>query len=302
MVAKASGIERYIASGVWCLGRTYYQLGDHRPSYNHLLEAYRLFNTLPSGDLESQRLGGRCGIDLVQAARVTLQDKADAVSLARDVEEKCSNLSDDLVHGRSLVFLGTALNKAQQREEALVHLNRAKDILTVTGNNAHLATACQVISRVHYREKRLLEALDAIQEAWAHIELSANPKEQATISLEFGTILFSADRDNEAWKHIEIALLKASHIGNRLTIARALEYMGYGYLRRCDYQNAYGAYEAAAERYVGTIDAYVEKTCKENMSRIQQKQRNPDAVVGFYRPGYDVDKSLFNPCSSSICE
>jgi predicted TPR repeat methyltransferase len=48
--------------------------------------------------------------------------------------------------------------------------------------------------------------------------------------------------------------MKASHVGDRLTIARALELMGYGYLRRGDYENAYGAYEAAAEKYRGTIE------------------------------------------------
>jgi len=42
--AKASGVERYIASA-----------GDHHSSYVHLREAYWLFNTLPSGDLELQR-------------------------------------------------------------------------------------------------------------------------------------------------------------------------------------------------------------------------------------------------------
>jgi hypothetical protein len=71
--------------------------------------------------------------------------------------------------------------------------------------------------------------------------------------------------------------------------------MGYGYLRRGDYQNAYGAYEAAAEKYHAIGDPLGEEKCKDNMARIQQKQRNPDAVVGFYRPGGDIDKSLFYP-------
>ena len=71
--------------------------------------------------------------------------------------------------------------------------------------------------------------------------------------------------------------------------------MGYGYLRRGDYQNAYGAYEAAAERYLGTVDAYDVELCKNNMARIEQKQGNPDAVIGFYRPRFDIDKTLFYP-------
>ena len=50
-------------------------------------EAYQPFNTLPPGEIESQRLGGLCGIDLVKNARFILQvDKV--VSLASDVEKK----------------------------------------------------------------------------------------------------------------------------------------------------------------------------------------------------------------------
>jgi hypothetical protein len=89
--------------------------------------------------------------------------------------------------------------------------------------------------------------------------------------------------------------MKASYTGNRLNIARALEYMGYGYLRRGGYQNAYGAYEAAAERYLGTVDAYNVQLCKDNMARIELKQGNPDAVVGFYRPRFGSDQALFYP-------
>ena len=79
------------------------------------------------------------------------------------------------------------------------------------------------------------------------------------------------------------------------SVARALEYMGYGYLRRGDYQNANGAYEAAAEKYLGTVDAHVAKVCKDNMAKIERKRGNPGAVVGFYRPLLDVDITLFYP-------
>jgi hypothetical protein len=78
--------------------------------------------------------------------------------------------------------------------------------------------------------------------------------------------------------------------------------MGYGYLCRGDYQNVYGAYEAAAERYLGTVDAHVVELCKDNMIRIEWKQENPDTVVGFYRPGFDIDKTLFYPPCSSVGE
>jgi tetratricopeptide (TPR) repeat protein len=168
-------------------------------------------------------------------------------------------------------------------------------MLKAAGNIPNLATACQIISWVHYNEGRLPEALDAIEEAWKHAELTDSPSIQANVSLRFGVVLFSANKDAQAWKQIEIALMKASYTGDRLAIARALEYMGYGYLRRGDYQNAYGAYEAAAERYLGTVDAYDVERCKDNMAKIEQKQGNPDTVVGFYRPRFDIEKTLFYP-------
>jgi tetratricopeptide (TPR) repeat protein len=295
--AKKTGIQRYIASALWCLGKTYHALGNILSFYDHLQEAYRLFNTLPPGEVELQRLSGLCGIDLVNAARMVLSAnrRGEVISLARDVETKCAALSDDVVHGRSLVELGAVLRRAQQPHEALRYLDQARTMLEAAGNIPNLATACQVIYVVHYNEGRLQEALDAIEEAWKYAELTNSPFIQAYVSLAFGRVLFSANKDAEAWKQIEIALMKASYIGGRLTIARALEYMGYGYLRRGDYQNAYGAYEAAAERYLGTVDAFVVKRCEDNMAEIERKQGNPDTVIGFYRPGFDIDKTLFYP-------
>ena len=297
MAAKDSEVERYIASALWCLGKTYYQLGDIQSSYDHLQEAYELFNTLPPGEVELQRLSGQCAIDLVNAARMALPDnrEGEVVSLARDVEKKCAALSDDIIHGRSLVRLGAVLDRAQQPQEALRYLVQARTMLKAAGNIPTLATACRFISWVHYSEGRLQEALDAIEEAWKHAELTDNPSIQANVSLMFGLVLFSANKDARAWKQIEIGLLKASYTGDRLNIARALEHMGYGYLRRGDYRNAYGAYEAAAERYLGTVDADVVELCEDNMASIERKQGNPDTVVGFYRPNMDIDKTLFYP-------
>ena len=81
-----------------------------------------------------------------------------------------------------------------------------------------------------------------------------------------------------------------------MQVARALDYIGYGYILRSDYQNAYGAYEAAAEKYSGTFYAGGGVgRCKDNMARIEQKQRNPDEVVGFRRPGFENDRTLFYP-------
>jgi hypothetical protein len=238
--AKAAGIERYIASAVWCLGQTYAHLGDHHPlAYAHCENAYRLFNSLPPGDVELQRLGGQCGIDLGHTARLVLQANHEAISLARDVETKCAALSDNIIHGRSLMLLGAVLSDARQPQEALRCLDLARTMLKTAGNTYNLANAYQITSWVHYRQGRLPEALYAVEEGWKYAQLTENVPIQAAIFLDFGRILFSTNSDTEAWKYIEISLMKASYIGDRLTVARALEYMGYGYLRRGDYQNAY---------------------------------------------------------------
>ena len=99
---------------------------------------------------------------------------------------------------------------------------------------------------MHYNEKRLPEALDAA-EAW---KLSNN----LALTSVLGMILFDENKETEVWKYIEISLTKHLELGNRRDNARTLEYMGYEYLRRGDYFNAYGAYEAAAESYLGTVD------------------------------------------------
>jgi len=292
--AKDSGVVTHIASAVWCLGKTYDRLGDLPSSYDHIQEAYQLFNTLPPGEVKLQRLSGRCGIDLVTSARMTLPNhrEGELISLARDVETKCAALSDDVIHGRSLVRLGDVLYQARQPQKALRYLDQARTMLKAAGNISNLAAACHSITWVHYHEGRLREALDAIEEAWKYAELTNSPSIQASISLSFGMVLFSADKDAKAWKQIEIALMKASYTGDRFNIARALEYMGYGYLRRGDYRNAYGAYEAAAD---GAVETGHAERCEENMARIGRKQGNPGIVVGFYRPGMDNDKTPFYP-------
>ena len=148
---------------------------------------------------------------------------------------------------------------------------------------------------MHYGRGRIPAALDAAEEAWKLAKLTDNPLIQAEISLDLCKILFSTNGAAIAWKYIEIALMNAFYTGNRLVIARALDYMGYGYLRRGDYQNAYRAYEAAAESYFDTVDAHVAEVCKENMGRIVQKEDNPNMVVGFYRPAIDMNRTLFYP-------
>ena len=96
---------------------------------------------------------------------------------------------------------------------------------------------------------------------------------------------------------MEISLTKNLELGNRRDSAMTLEYMGYGYLRRRDYLNAYGAYEAAAESYLGTVDEEPCHTnCKDNMAKIKDMQKNPNLNVGFERPCRDNNwPSLFYP-------
>ena len=295
MAAKATGVQRYIALAVWCLGKTYHRLGDYDTSYSHMQEAYQHFNTLPPDEVESQRLGGLCGIDFVENARFLLQAD-EVVSLAWDVEKKCSALSDDVVHGLSLLKLGIALNNVQQRrQEALYYMDRARTMFRAVGDFYNLARAYQFISWIHEANDSLPDALDTIEEAWKCAELTTNRYIQISVSLNLGRISFDNNRDNKAWKYIEIALIHASHIGHRLKIAYALDYMGYGYLRRGDYQNAYGAYEAAAEAYPGTIYAHLAETCKNNLDRIKWKQGSPDLVIGFYKPPLDIENTLFYP-------
>ena len=293
--ARASGLESRIASAVWCLGKTYAEHGDHHSSYDHLREAYTLFDTLAPGDVELQRLGGQCGIDLVDTARMVLEDTDEIISLAREVEMKCAALSD-IVHGRSLVLLGTVFQEAQQPQQALRHLNRARTMLKPMGSTPSLAYAYQAISWGHYYKGGLPEALGAIEQAWKHAPMTENASIQADICLDFGQILFSTNRITEAWEYLEIALTKATYIGNRLRAAQASEYMGYGYLCRGDYQNAYSAYDSAAQKYVGTVWAQITRRCKENMARVKRKEKKPGMRIGFHRPATSLDSEiLFYP-------
>ena len=94
---------------------------------------------------------------------------------------------------------------------------------------------------------------------------------------------------------VEISLTKNLELGNRLESARTMEHMGSGYLRRGDYLNAYGAYKAAAETYLGTVDEEPFCTnCKDNMAKIKDIQKNPDLNIGSERPAWDNNwPSLF---------
>ena len=187
-------------------------------------------------------------------------------------------------------MLGKALNRFGNRQEALSHLERAKLM-------KRDFEVCFWMAYVFYREKRLSEALDTAMEAWKLSEPQNSLVNRAQTSFLLGTILFSANKDTEAWKYMEISLTKNMELGNRRDSAMTLEYMGYGYLRRRDYLNAQSAYKAAAESYLGTVrEKQGFPTCKENMAKIKDMQRNPDLNIGFERPRNDIDRpSLFYP-------
>ena len=228
---------------------------------------------------------------------LTFEDGDEVVSLARDVEKQAATISDDFMHASSLLMLGTVMANFGNREEALRHLERAKQI-----GDVNLSSSIYYwIALVHYYEKRLPEALDAAEEAWKLSESSNSLVDQAIDSYLLGRILFSANRDTEALKYMEISLTKNLELGNRRESAGSLEYMGYGYLRRGDYLKAYGAYEAAADSYLGTVDEEPDgTTCKDNMSKIKDMLKNPDLNIGFKRPVNDINwPSLFYPCAAA---
>ena len=232
---------------------------------------------------------------MVDMARSTFKDGDKVVSLARDVEKQAANVSDNDIHARSLLMLGKVLDNSRHRPEALRHLERAKRMAIA---NCTLSSSIYCpIAYVYYHEKTLPEALDAAEEAWKLSEPRTDRVNQAQFSFLLGMILVSANRDTEAWKYMELSLTKNLEFGNRCNSARTLEYMGYGYLRRGDYLNAYGAYKAAAESYLGTVDEEQGCTnCKDNMAKIKDMQKNPDLNVGFDRPRADISwPSLFYP-------
>ena len=179
-------------------------------------------------------------------------------------------------------------------QEALRYLERAK--LMRFGDSLR-SEVYFWIAHVYYHEKRLPEALDAAEEAWKLSEPDNDMVNQALFSLLLCRILFSADRDTEAWKFMEISLTMNLELGNRRDSARTLEYMGYGYLRKGDYLNAYEAYEAATKSFIGTdLEERSCTRCKDNMAKIKDMQRNPDLNVAFERPRNDINwPSLFYP-------
>ena len=234
---------------------------------------------------------------MVEGARLTFEDSDKVVSLARDVEKQAAAILDDHIHAKSLMMLGKVLDRSGYQQEALRHLERAK----LMGIDDLASEIHYFIALVHYHENRLSEALDAAEEASKLSESDNNLVNQVRISFVLGMILFSANRDTEAWKYLEISLTNNLELGNRRDTASTLEYMGYGYLRRGDYVNAYGAYKAAADSYLGTIDEEKDgTTCKANLAKIKDIQKNPDLNVGFERPRLDNNwPSLFYPNASA---
>ena len=125
-MAKAFGNKRYIASSLWCLGRTYGFFGEYYATYDHVHEAYKLYKALLPGDRDLQRLCCRCGIEMVNRARFMFEDRNKLVSLARDVEKQAATVSDDRIHAESLMTLGLVLHYSGRRQAALRHLERVR--------------------------------------------------------------------------------------------------------------------------------------------------------------------------------
>ena len=157
-MAKAFGDKKSIASSLWSLGITYSYLGEIYAAYDHLKEAYQLFNDLlPSQkwyDLRKGFLGKKkgpravsrspgnrelhclccgCGIAMVDVARMIFEDGDKVISMARDVEKQAATVLDDDIHARSLIILGFVLDKYGDRQEALRHLERAREMGIANG-------------------------------------------------------------------------------------------------------------------------------------------------------------------------
>ena len=160
-MAKNFGNKTDIASSLWCLGVTYGFLGKYYVAYDHLQEAYQLYDALLPGNRELQPLCCLCGISMVEAwgVRLTFGGGDKLVSLARDVEKQSATVSDNDIHARNLLMLGKVLHKYGDQQEALRHLEHAK--LMGIGSEVYFW-----IAYVLHHENRLPEALDAAKEAW----------------------------------------------------------------------------------------------------------------------------------------
>ena len=80
--------------------------------------------------------------------------------MARDIEKQAATVSDDQTHSASLVILGSVLENSGHRQEALHQLGRSKQMGITSSSEVYFWIAI-----VHYNEKRVLEALDAAEEA-----------------------------------------------------------------------------------------------------------------------------------------
>ena len=64
----------------------------------------------------------------------------------------------------------------------------------------------------------------------------------------------------------------------------------------------YGAYEAAAESYLGTVHEERSRIrCKDNMAKVKDLQKNADPNVDFERLRFDINRpSLFYPGAPNV--
>ena len=151
LMAKAFGDKTFIASSLWCLGKTYILLGEFYGAYDHLREAYQLYNALLPDGRELQGHCCRCGFSMVNVARLTFDDGDKVVSLAHDVEKQAATVSDDDIHAESLIVLASVLEDFGNRQEALLHLEHARQM----GNSSLSFSIYLWIAYVYCQEKRL---------------------------------------------------------------------------------------------------------------------------------------------------
>lgn len=148
---------------------------------------------------------------------VICEDKG-SLPVARDVETK-SAVSDDLVHVRSLITLWKGLEMDRRPCDTWSLPSRRLWGSFNTSLGVYQSIACD-----HYYDNRRWTLWRG---AWKHAA--------AALVLSVNLLMVQV-QDTEAWKWPS---WRSRILGIDATLA--LEYMGYGYLRRGDYLNAYRA-------------------------------------------------------------
>jgi tetratricopeptide (TPR) repeat protein len=119
---------------------------------------------------------------MVDGARLTFEDGEKAVSLARDVEKQSATISDDLIHGRSLIILGLVLDDFGHRQEALRHLEHAESSNSLVDE----AQTSLVFGMILFSANRDTEALKYIEISLTKNSLFGNGRDNATVLKNMG--------------------------------------------------------------------------------------------------------------------